>query len=110
MAITSTIIGTLAAGGGETFATTFAGKGSQTKTVGQSGKIYVVYARTWGESATSIAVSGTVIASGNDPTSPGKFEGFGVFPGPVTFNYTTGTLSSAENSRAFVFCAETNTF
>ena len=94
MAITAALVTSLA-GGGKTFATTFSGSTSVTRTVGEAGKTYIVYARTGGASMTRIATPADVLASGNDDTKPLSFEGVEVHSGPVTITYSGGSASKA---------------
>ncbi len=94
MSITTQLVGNLG-GGGKPFAATFTGRTNQTRTVGESGKTYLVAARTGGNLSATIFANGVIVATGNDNTKPLNFEGFTVTTGPVTIEYTGGSSSFA---------------
>ncbi|MCT1491361.1 hypothetical protein M3G47_01215 [Corynebacterium sanguinis] len=106
MAITAALVTSLGGGGGKTFAAAFSGSTGVTRTVGEAGKTYIVYARTGGAFNTKIMVGSSTIAQGNDNTKPLDFEGVEVLSGPVTITYSSGNSAG----KATVIVAETTPF
>lgn len=93
MAITSQLVGAIG-GGGKPLAATFTGSGTGTRTVGGSGKTYLVTAAVLAGSSSSptVTANGVTVAAGSDATTATPQRMIAT-SGPVTITYK-GALAS----------------